>query len=104
MHFRKRLFILIPTLLLIPLLLGAVPLKLANKMAHGGTCPQAQGKPSSGTLHCSAHSLLSHNHFEADTAITAAPIGDLSYSREALCRAPQSLHFSIQRIFIPLRC
>ena len=32
---RNRWFILIPTLLLIPLLVGMVPMKLANKMARG---------------------------------------------------------------------
>jgi hypothetical protein len=102
---KKRLFILIPTLLLIPLLLGMVPMKLANKMAHGGTCTQSDGKPGcGGQKNCHAHSLISHNHFDAVAANVASLDQGLYYSQEALCAFPEFLHPDIQTLSIPLRC
>jgi len=102
---RKRLFILIPTLLLLPLLVGMVPLKLANKMANGGTCAHSEGKQGcGGHKNCSAHSLISQNHFEAETVNASALDQGLSYSQEALCAIPESVHPDIQTLSIPLRC
>ena len=37
---RKKLLILIPTLLLIPLLLGMIPINMAHKLAQGGAFAQ----------------------------------------------------------------
>jgi hypothetical protein len=95
---RKRWFILIPTLLLVPLLVGMVPMKLANKMARGGTCTHSEGK------HCSAHSLISQSHFDVEAVNSASPDQGLCYCHEAICAVPESIHPEIQTISIPLRC
>ena len=102
---RKRWSILIPTLLLIPLLVGMVPMKLANKMARGGTCAHAEGKQGcGGSKNCSAHSLISQNHFDAETANSSSADQGLSYCQEAPCALPESARSHIQTLSIPLRC
>jgi|GEM_PF-834364 len=103
--FRKnRLFILIPTLLLIPLLVGMIPMKLANKMAHGGTCTQSEGKQGcGGHKNCSSHSLISQNHFDAAIVSTTSQDQGLGYCQEAFCAVPESIHSHVQTLFIPLR-
>jgi hypothetical protein len=101
---RKRFFILIPTLLLIPLLVGMIPLKLANKLAHGGTCTQCQEKHGCGHKNCSAHSLISQNHFDGVTDHSTSPDQGLSYLQEALPIGSESFHSHISFTSIPLRC
>ena len=100
---RKRLLTLIPALLLIPILLGLVPLKMAHKLAQGG--PFSQSSQSCNCNNCPAHSLISHNHFDA-VAANATPTGQaLLYSQRVLYAVPESIfsniHFSSS---IPLRC
>jgi hypothetical protein len=101
---KKRLLILIPTLLLIPLLAGMIPLRLANKLAHGGTCTQCQDKHSSGQKNCPAHSLISQNHFDGVTDPSASPDQGLSYLQKALPIGSESFHLHIGFTSIPLRC
>jgi hypothetical protein len=105
MYRRKRWFILIPTLLLVPLLVGMVPMKLANKMARGGTCAHSEGKQGcGGSKNCSAHSLISQNYFDAAIVPTTSPDQGLGYCQEALSPVPASVPFRIQTLSIPLRC
>jgi hypothetical protein len=102
---RKRWFILIPTLLLVPLLVGMIPMKLANKMANGGTCAHSEGKQGcGGHKNCSAQSLISQNHFDADTINASSPDQGLPYSQEALFAVPESVQPDIMTLSIPLRC
>ena len=49
---RKKLFILIPTLLLIPLLLGMVPINMAHKLAQGGDVHARQSRLQQQKLSC----------------------------------------------------
>jgi len=100
---RKRLFILIPALLLIPLLLGMIPLKLTNKLAHGGPFTQCQDNHGCGH-NCSAHSLISQNHFDGVTDHSTSPDQGLSYLQKALSFGPESFHSHICFTSIPLRC
>jgi hypothetical protein len=101
---RKKLLILIPTLLLIPLLVGMVPLKLANKLARGGPYAQCQEKHGCGHKNCSAHSLISQNHFDAATVNDKSPDQGLTYFQKVLGTAPESIQPNIQTVSIPLRC
>jgi len=102
---RKRWFILIPTLLLLPLLVGMVPMKLANKMARGGTCAHSEGKQGcDGHKNCSAHSLISQNHFDGVTVPSTAPDQGLSYLEKLSFAGPESFHSHIGFTSIPLRC
>ncbi len=100
---RKRLFILIPALLLIPILLGMIPLKLAHKLAQGG--PFTQSSQGCSCQNCPANSLISpHNHFDAITADLISPNQGLPHSQEILYAAPEYFHFTIHSSSIPLRC
>ena len=101
---RKKLLILIPTLLLIPLLVGMIPLKLANKLAHGGPYAQCQDKNGCSQKNCSAHSLISQNHFDGVTAQSTSPDQDLLYLQKALPIGLESFHSHISFTSIPLRC
>ena len=99
---RKKLLILIPALLLIPILLGMIPLKMAHKLAQGGPfAPSSQGCSCN---NCPAHSLISHNHFDAITADSTSPNQGLPYSQEILYRLPEFFHSNIHFNSIPLRC
>ena len=102
---RKKLLILIPALLLIPILLGTIPLKMAHKLAKGR--PFTQNSQDCSCNNCPAHSLISHthNHFDA-VAVNSPPTDEaLLYSQGALYAMPESIfsniHFSSS---IPLRC
>jgi len=102
---KKRLFILIPALLLIPLLVGMVPMKLANKMARGGTCAHSESKQGcDGHKNCSAHSLISQNHFDGVTDQSTSPDQSLPYLQKALPFGLESFHSHIGFTPIPLRC
>jgi len=101
---KKRLFILIPALLLIPILLGIIPLKMAHSLAkRGPLSPSSQG--------CScAHSLVSHTHthnhkhFDAVTVDFTPADQVLLYSQRALYAVPEFFHSHIHFSSIPLRC
>jgi len=101
---RKKLFILIPALLLIPLLVGMIPLKLANKLAHGRPFTQCQDKQGYCHKNCSAHSLISQNHFDGITVHSTAPDQGLSYLEKLSFAGPESFHSLISFTSIPLRC
>lgn len=101
---RKRWFILIP-MLLVPLLVGMAPMKLANKMARGGTCAHAEGKQGcGGHKHCPAHSLISQNHFDAEAGNVSSPDQGLLYGHEALYAVSGSVYPNVQPLSTPLRC
>jgi hypothetical protein len=99
---KKRLFILIPVLLLIPLLLGMIPLNMAHKLAQGG--PFAQGNQGCTCKNCPAHSLISHNHFDAAPVGGTSPDQGVTSLQKALCAVPESIHPSIHFVSTPLRC
>lgn len=100
---RQRLLIIIPTLLLIPLLVGMVPLKLVNRLAHDGTCAHCQGAQA-GQRNCPAHSLISQNQFDATTVDSLSPYRGPSPCREALGAVSESSCLKSHGISIPLRC
>jgi len=99
---RKKLFILIPTLLLIPLLLGMVPINMAHKLAQGGAF--AQGSHGCGSKNCPANSLISHNHFDAAIVNETSADHGLTYFKEALSAVPELIHSNIHSVSTPLRC
>jgi hypothetical protein len=99
---RKRLFILIPALLLIPLLLGMIPLNMAHKLAQGGAF--AQGSHGCGSKNCPANSLISHNPFDAAIVNETSAVHGLTYFQKALSTVPESIHPNIHSVSTPLRC
>ena len=102
---RKKLFILIPALLLIPILLGMMPLKMAHKLAQGG--PFTHSSPGSNCNNGPAHSLISHayKHFDTVTVNSTPEDQVIMSSQRVLHAVPESIfhhiHFSSA---IPLRC
>ena len=103
MFHRQRLLILIPALLLIPLLVGVVPLKLVNKLAHGGACKQFQGTQGS-PRNCHAHSLICQNHYDAIVNNSAPSEQGLPSCKEAFGVCPEPVYHSVHSASIPLRC
>ena len=99
---RKKLRILIPALLLIPILLAMIPLKMAHKLAQGGHC--TQGSQGCSCNNCPAHSLISHSHFDVVAVDSTSPNQGLPYSQEMLYTAPEFFHSNIHFSSIPLRC
>ena len=99
---RKKLLILIPAQLLIPLLLGMISLSKAHKLGQGG--PFGQSRQNCGCHNCPAHSLVSHNHCDAVPVDSISPNQGLPYSQETLCTAPEFFHSNIRFHSIPLRC
>jgi hypothetical protein len=104
MFHKKRLFILIPTLLLIPLLLGTIPLKLMNKLAHGGCHAQSQNKQVCINKNCPSHSLISQNNFGTATLNAPSPDHQISYSPKVLNTESALSYSDIDFTSIPLRC
>ena len=99
---RHKLLILIAAILLIPILLGMIPLNMAHKLASGGPfthCKQAQW-----SNHCPFHSLISHddptivnlNLTPLDQELT--PIFDIQVLD------PDSIHSNMAFNSVPLRC
>ena len=104
MFYKKKLLILIPTLLLIPLLAGMIPFKLANKLAHSGTCTQCQEKHECGLKNCSTHSPISQNYFDGVTGHSTPLDQGLSYFQKDLPIGSESFYSNISFTSIPLRC
>jgi hypothetical protein len=57
---RKKVFFLIPVILLIPIIIGMAPLNMAHKLASGG--PFTHGKQICMNNHCPFHSVTSHDY------------------------------------------
>ena len=104
MFHKKRLFVVIPTLVLIPLILAVTPLKLVNKFSHVAPFAQGQTKQGCNYKNCFSQSLISHNYF--DSAIVDAKSSDpeTSYLLKVLTCIPETFNFDIHNTSIPLRC
>ncbi|HUH65617.1 MAG TPA: hypothetical protein VLZ07_04220 [Syntrophales bacterium] len=101
---KKRFFVLIPALALIPLLLGMTPIKLVNKMAHAKPFAQNHGKQGCVLKNCFSQSLISQNQFDAATIDAELSDIETLYSAKFCSAAPESLHFVVHVSTIPLRC
>jgi hypothetical protein len=101
---KKRLFILIPTLLLIPLLLAMTPLKIVNKLSHAGPLAQSQSKQGCSHKNCFSQSLISQNYFDAATVDAKSSDHEVSYLLKAINAVPEPFHSNIHITSNPLRC
>ena len=99
---RHKLLILIPTILLIPILLGMTPVNMAHKLASGG--PLTHGKQICLNNHCPFHSLISHDD------PTIVNLGSTSLDQEStptfgiVVLDPDSIYSNVTFNSIPLRC
>jgi hypothetical protein len=99
---RHKLLILIPSILLIPILLGMTPLNMAQRLASGGAfthCKQAQW-----SNHCPFHSLISHDD-PTMVNLNSTPLGQESTpAMDIRVLDPDSIHSNITINSVPLRC
>lgn len=102
MFYRHKLLILIPAILLIPILLGMMPLNMVHKLASGG--PFTHGKQVRLSNHCLFHSVTSH-HDPTVVTLNSAPI-----DQEAIPASyfhltdSKSIHSMVSLNSVPLRC
>jgi hypothetical protein len=99
---RHKLLLLIPTILLIPILLGLTPVRMAHRLANG--CPLAQGKQ---IQTCNAnpfHSLISHNDPIIVNLNLTLLDQELTSIFDIQALGTDSIHSNITFNFVPLRC
>jgi hypothetical protein len=99
---RHKLLLLIPTILLIPILLGMTPLNMAHNLASGGLfthCKQAQW-----SNYCPFHSLISHDD-PTIVNLNLTPLDQESTpTLDIQVLDPDSVHSNITFNSVPLRC
>ena len=99
---RKKLLILIPTLLLIPILLAMTPFNMAHKLANG--MPITHGKQGCCNNHCPFNSLVSYDDLTVGILNSPPLDKELLPSQEVCLAVPDSFHSSVYFNSIPLRC
>ena len=101
---RHKLLILIPAIILIPILLGMVPLNMAHKLASG--CPSAHCKQAQWSNQCLFHSVISHHNNDSTIVnLESTPLGQestITLSTQTLDLDP--VHSSTTVHSVPLRC
>jgi hypothetical protein len=99
---RRKLLLLIPLILLIPILLGMTPINMAYKLASGGPfthCKQVQW-----SNHCPFNSLTSHS----DPTIVNLNLTPMDHEATPILDIhvldSNAIHSNISLESIPLRC
>jgi hypothetical protein len=99
---KRKLLLLIPVILLVPILLGMTPLNMAHKLASGGPfthCKQVQC-----SNHCPFHSIASHDD------PTIVNLNSTSLDQEStptfgiIVLDPDSIHSNVTFGSVLLRC
>ena len=99
---RHKLLILIPTILLIPILLGMTPVNIAHKLASGG--PLTHGKQICLNNHCPFHSLISHDDPTIVNLNSTSPDQESTPAFDIQILDPDFIHSNVTFNSIPLRC
>ena len=98
----NKLLLLIPTILLIPILLGMTPLNMAHKLASAG--PFIPYKQVQCSNHCPFHSLISHDD-PTVVNLNLTPLDQESTPTFDIQVSDfDSLHSNITFNSVPLRC
>jgi len=100
----KRLFILIPTIVLVSLLLAITPVKLVYKTAHAAPFTHSQSKHECISKNCISQSLISQNTGDAVVVDAKSMDADVPHLLNAFYCVPESVHSNIGDKSIPLRC
>ena len=99
---RHKLLLLIPAILLIPILLGMIPLNMAHNLASGGPfthCKQAQW-----SNQCPFHSIASHNDL-AHISLDSTPLlQGLPSTQESQISSLDLIQSNIFFNLVSLRC
>jgi hypothetical protein len=99
----RKLLVLIPVVLLIPVLLAMTPLNMAYKVANGASvAPGKQCKICND--HCPFHSIVSQGDFSLGMLSSPTSDEELLRLQEVFVAVPDSRHSNIYFSSIPLRC
>ena len=99
---RHKLILLIPTILLIPILLGMTPLNFIQKIGSG--CPFAQGKQTLKCNPCPFHSIVSQVDLPTLSLASSSPVQGTISSFNSLIGEPISIFSNSLLQAVPLRC
>lgn len=99
---RKKILILIPAILLIPMLLGMTPFNKAHKLANGG--PFTHGKQECSNNQCPFQCLISHDDPPVGILNSTPLDQELLHSQGVRIAFAASSHPNIYFNSIPLRC
>lgn len=98
----KKILILIPAMLLIPILLGMTPLNMAHSLGNG--MPFIHGKQGCSNDQCPFNCVVSYDDPPVGI-LSSTPLGqELLHSQELRIAVLDSFHSSIYSHFTPLRC
>ena len=99
---RRKLLILVPAIILIPILLGMTPLSMVHKLSNGG--PFTHAKQVRLSNHCLFNSVTSHQ--DLTVAILSSVFLDLQSlsSQELWTPVLDSIPFNTFFNPVPLRC
>jgi hypothetical protein len=99
---RRKLLLLIPAILLIPILIGMIPLNMAHRLASGG--PLSHCKQAQWSNQCPFHSIASHD----DPTIVNLNLTSLDQestpTSDIQVLDPDSIHSNLTLNSVPLRC
>jgi hypothetical protein len=99
---RHKLLLLIPSILLIPILLGMTPLNMAHRLSSGG--PSTHCKQVQWCNHCPFHSIASHDD-PTIVNLNLTPLDQESTPTfDIQVFGPDSIHSNISFNSVPLRC
>jgi hypothetical protein len=99
---KKKILILIPAMLLIPILLGMIPLNMAHKLANGG--PFAHCEQARCSNHCPFNSLVSHDDSTV-ASLDSTPLGqEPTPALHVQAVVPGFVRSNVTFDSIPLRC
>ncbi len=99
---RRKLLILIPAIILIPIFLVMTPLIMAHRLASGGALPH--GKQLCWNNYCPFHSLISHDDPTIVNLVSAPLHQELPSSQEMHILVLDSIRSDSSSNSVPLRC
>jgi len=99
---RRRVIILIPAIILIPILLGMTPLNMAHTLASSG--PFVQGKQGCPKNHCPFSSLTPQNNLAVALLNSTTFIQDTPVSQAVSLVVIDRDHSKFVFDSVPLRC
>jgi hypothetical protein len=99
----KKLLILIPALLLVPVLLAMTPVNMAHKWENRASFADGKQCKSCGD-HCPFHSIVAQGDFSLGILSSPIPDEELPRLQGVLVAVPDFCHSNIYFSSIPLRC
>jgi hypothetical protein len=99
---RRKILILIPAIVLIPILLGMTPMNLVQKLSS--RCPISQCKQIQRASSCLFHSIVSQDDFDIPSLNSSLLEKESTPSFDIKVLDPDSIHSNLTFNSVPLRC